>query len=413
MMEKLRSLLRYPAVVLFFSFILLWSIADSRVNDRKESDLENRQLAQKPVMTAKNLLATEEEKKFSYLYEQYINDQFLGRDGWVSLKSRAESVLLKTENNGVLYGKNGTMYQKFFTLSAAVKGDGTQLEANIENVGAFAARHPGLATVIVVPSADQITTDELPAGAPFIDEAPWMQKLSGALAGKADFIDLTQTLRSHAGEYLYYRTDHHWTTLGAYYAYLAYAQSTGRTAVSTDALKADEVDGFLGTLYSKSKKVGARADVLTYYPQLDAKMTIIQLLTDADRSAAQQAYAAGQMTEAAYAQLADREVGLYETDKLSTRDKYGMFLWGNNGFSRIAGTGSGKVLVIKDSYANSFVPFLLGDYGTIDVVDLRSLKSTTVDELIAQNGYDNVLVLYNFQSFSSDTNLVLLNRSAG
>ena len=90
-----------------------------------------------------------------------------------------------------------------------------------------------------------------------------------------------------------------------------------------------------------------------------------------------------------------------------------MFLWGNNGFSRIAGTGSGKVLVIKDSYANSFVPFLLGDYGTIDVVDLRSLKSTTVDELIAQNGYDNVLVLYNFQSFSSDTNLVLLNRSAG
>lgn len=84
-------------------------------------------------MTVKNLLATKETEKFSYLYEQYINDQFLGRDNWISLKSRAESVLLKTENNGVLYGKEGTMYQKFFTLDEAAAG-GTQLEVNIENV---------------------------------------------------------------------------------------------------------------------------------------------------------------------------------------------------------------------------------------------------------------------------------------
>ena len=138
-------------------------------------------------------------------------------------------------------------------------------------------------------------------------------------------------------------------------------------------------------------------------------MTIVQLLDQADREAVQQAYQAGQMTEEAYAQVSDRVVDLYETDKLSTRDKYAMFLYGNNGFSRIEGEGEGKVLVVKDSYANCFVPFLTADYAQIDVVDLRSLKGATVDSLIAENSYDDVLVLYNFQSFSSDTNLVLLN----
>ena len=115
-------------------------------------------------------------------------------------------------------------------------------------------------------------------------------------------------------------------------------------------------------------------------------MTIVQLLDKADRDAVQQAYEAGQMSEEAYAQVADRVVDLYEADKLSTRDKYAMFLYGNNGFSRIEGEGKGKLLVIKDSYANCFVPFLTADYAQIDVVDLRSLKGTTVDALIAENG---------------------------
>ena len=95
MKNKLKAVLKYPAVLLFFAFILFYSLADSMVNNRRESELENRKLAQKPAMTVKNLLATKETEKFSYLYEQYINDQFLGRDNWISLKSRAESVLLK------------------------------------------------------------------------------------------------------------------------------------------------------------------------------------------------------------------------------------------------------------------------------------------------------------------------------
>ena len=411
MKEKCRALLRYPLLVLFFAFLLLYSIADSTVNDRKESELENRTLAQKPTMTVRNLLATEENQKFSYLYEQYINDQFLGRDAWISLKSRAESLLLKVENNGVVYGDDGTMYQKFFTLQEAATS-GLQIEANIGALSAFAARHPGLATVMIVPSADMVETDLLPAGAPFVEEGPWMDELADALGQNARFLNLTDTLRAHADEYLFYRTDHHWTTLGAYYGYLAYAEAAGKTPVSLDGLDAGGSEEFFGTLYSKSKLFNAQADQLTYYPALDAEMTILQLVDPASRQQIEDAHAAGTLSEAEYEKLADRTVNLYETDKLAVRDKYAMFLYGNNGFCRIAGTGKGKVMVVKDSYANCFIPFLLGNYAQIDVVDLRYLRDATVDSLIEREGYDDLLVLYNFQSFSSDTNLVLLNSGA-
>lgn len=408
MREKCKALLRYPLVLLFFAFLVIYAIADSTVNDRKESELENRTLAQKPTLTVSNLLATEENKKFSYLYEQYINDQFLGRDGWISLKSRAESLLLKVENNGVVYGDEGTMYQKFFTLQSAATS-GLQIEANINALSTFAARHPGLAKVMIVPSADAILTSLLPAGAPFVEEGPWMEQIADALGENADLLDLTDTFSAHADEYLFYRTDHHWTTLGAYYGYLDYAAAVGKTPLSLDGLTAEVVEDFFGTLYSKSKQYNAVADQLTYYPGLDAEMTILQLVDPETRQAVEDAYAAGSMSEADYQKLADRTVNLYETDKLAVRDKYAMFLYGNNGFCRIAGSGEGKLMIIKDSYANSLIPFLLNNYAQIDVVDLRYLRDATVDELIEREGYDDLLVLYNFQSFSSDTNLVLLN----
>ena len=93
--------------------------------------------------------------------------------------------------------------------------------------------------------------------------------------------------------------------------------------------------------------------------------------------------------------------GLYDLDKLKVYDKYAMFLHGNNGLSRVQGNGSGRILVIKDSYANCFVPYLTANYADIDVVDFRNYNYG-LDQLITDNGYDQILVLYNFDSFKSD-----------
>ena len=93
--------------------------------------------------------------------------------------------------------------------------------------------------------------------------------------------------------------------------------------------------------------------------------------------------------------------GLYDTAKLDVYDKYAMFLHGNNGLSRIKGDGTGRILVIKDSYANCFAPYLTANYADIDVVDFRNYNYG-LDKLIADNAYDQLLVLYSFDSFKSD-----------
>ena len=109
--------------------------------------------------------------------------------------------------------------------------------------------------------------------------------------------------------------------------------------------------------------------------------------------------------------------------KFNTRDKYAAFLDGNNGYSTIEGRGTGSILVVKDSYANSFVPYLTENYAKIGVVDFRNFKygleihlfdlrynKTSLKDYIAQNDIDSVLVLYNFQTFIADTNLIYISR---
>lgn len=85
---------------------------------------------------------------------------------------------------------------------------------------------------MIVPSADMVTTDKLPLAAPFVEEGPWMERMAQAFGGDALFLDPTGTLREHADEYLFYRTDHHWTTSGAYYAYLQYAGAVGKAGAA-------------------------------------------------------------------------------------------------------------------------------------------------------------------------------------
>lgn len=388
MKEKWKTLLRHPAVIVFSSFIILFSLADNRANNRAFSELENRSLAKKPTVTRTNLLAVDEDKKFSYLYETYVNDQFLGRDVWITLKSRVEGLLMKTENNGILYGDNGTMYQKFYTV------DTTQLENNTKAIERFISRHTGLVKVMIVPSADMVSPNA--PSAPFVDELPYLQDMATRFGANGTFIDLLPAFTAHQSEPLYYATDHHWTTSGAYLAYQQFAAEVGKGSFTPSGHTATTVDDFFGTLYSKSKLYSAVPDTLTYYSDLTNPMAILQGGTLEEQQLA------------ANAGLETSFVDLYDETKLEVRDKYAMFLYGNNGFSRVEGNGTGKVLVIKDSYANCFVPFLTADYAQIDIIDLRNLRSS-VDKIIAENGYDDVLILYNFQSYQADKNLPGLN----
>lgn len=382
-----KALVRHPVVIVFFCFLAVYTVADCCVRNKARDEYENRQLAQFPSFSWQSLLKNE----WTVKYEEYVQDQFLFRHSWIEAKSVAESLLQRTENNAVVYGEDGYQFYKFMALPKTLNGADTQLNQNTGYLQRFIQRHPNRVTVLIAPSAANILSDKLPAGAPLLEENPYLDSLFETLtAAGAKTCDVRSAFRQSAADYLYYRTDHHWTTDGAFLAYRQLGTVLDVGEFHPENYSRMEVTGFTGTNYNKSLKYNTVADTLIYY-EMDAPLTVKNLLQDGT-------------------ELDNQLGGIYDLSKLDTRDKYGMFLRGNNGYSTVEGKGDPdrRVLVIKDSYANCFVPFLTADYGQIDVVDLRYWKQN-VDGLIELFDYEDVLVLYNFQTFSTETTLFYLN----
>ena len=384
--KKLKELAAHPALVLFFVFLFGLFFLDLAVPDKDRSELENTTLAQRPTLSleGKSLAgAATAVNDYFTSYSKYVKEQVAGRDGWIGLQAGFETLLFqKTESGGMLLGKNGQMFARTYSL---LSGEQKRLPLNTSAVCSLAQRWPGRVTVLLAPAASTIYPEQVPAGAPLLDEDAYLDDAFAAFAGAgASVLDVRDTLHAHSEEYIYYRTDHHWTTTGAYYAYEAYCEAQGLTPFDRAAHTAVEVPNFYGTSYAKARIPFAEADTITYY-DLPNRMQVYTVQ--------------GNGTLAAPADGA--ATGLYDEAQWAAYDKYAAFLYGNNGFSRIEGDGTGRVLVVKDSYANSFVPYLTANYAVIDVVDFRAYPAG-LDSLIAENDYDQVLVLYSFASFKAD-----------
>ena len=373
------GLIHYPVLILFSVFFVGMFLLDCVTPDRTVSELENTTLTQRPKVTAQ-ILSSAGLNRFFNDYTQYTKDQIPGRDAWISLQSFVETALLqKTQSGGILLGDKGQMFDRTYGL---VSSEERALPRNIAAVASLAARCPGKVYVMVAPAASSIYPERVPAHAPLLQEESYLSQIQAAVeqAGGV-YLPLKDALSAHKDEYIYYRTDHHWTTQGAYYAYSELCSALGLEPFDRAAHTAVDVPDFYGTFYSRARTWNAQPDTLTYY-DLDNPLTIYTVTGPGMP-------AEGQTT------------GLYDLDKLDVYDKYAAFLHGNNGLSRVEGDGEGRILVIKDSYANSFVPFLTANYAQIDVVDLRNYNYG-LDGLIAENGYDQILVLYSFDSFKSD-----------
>ncbi len=377
--KRSASIFRYPVLLAFSLFFVGLFALDLVTPDRAYSELENTTLSQRPSLSS---FSADGLNKFFTAYTKYVKDQVAGRDNWVALQSTVETkVMQKEQSGGILLGKEHMMFPRTYGL---VSSETRTLPKNTAALESLCRRYPGLVNVMLVPAASAVYPENVPAGAPLLDEDRYLDALSEAVqTAGGRFVDVRQTLADHKGEYIYYRTDHHWTSTGAYYAYQQLCTALGLTPFDPSAHTARTAEGFYGTHYSKARTPDAEPDTITYY-NLPNALTIYTVT------------APGQPAEG-------ETTGLYDTDKLSVYDKYAMFLHGNNGLSRIKGdaTGRGRILVIKDSYANCFVPYLTANYADIDVVDFRNYNYG-LDQLIADNGYDQILVLYSFDSFKSD-----------
>lgn len=377
MKERIKALKPYPLLVLFFVFLFVVMIADGLYPKRSYSDLERRTLSQFPKFSLSQLINNE----WTSDYDSYTKDQFIFRNFWMKSQSFMESTLFqKAEIGGAVIGKNNALFTKMFGLTDT---ETKLLNKNTTLVKNFIDNYPGDVTLLLAPSASLIYSDELPIGTPMLDENSYLNSLFDTV-GTSNVIDLRPTFTAAKDEYIYYNTDHHWTTHGAYLAYQQFCQKEGLTPMQVNAEDYINVPDFWGTTYSKALYWRTQPDTLSYL-DLPNKMTV----WDVDPQL--------NLTE-------NFTAGLYDTSQLDATDKYAMFLYGNNGYSTIQGDGEGSILVVKDSYANSFVPFLCKNYAKIGVIDPRGYK-LSIKDLAEKEGYDKILLLFNFQTFKSSNDL--------
>lgn len=385
MKKKWKELKQYPLLLLFFVFLFGFMILDGLWPKRASSELERRDLAQFPAFSWKALFANE----WTADYDEYTKDQVVFRDTWIQLQSRSESLLFqKQEIGGALIGRDNALFTKLFGLKP---NEEKQLVVNTTILQQFIARHPGGVTVLMAPSASLIYPEKLPASAPMLDEGAYLDRLFSTL-GAENCLDLRQAFTANKDKKLYYDTDHHWTTEGgAYLAYQQFCRRLGLTPMQVSEADFVQVPDFYGTTYAKCVLWNEQPDAI-HYLNLANRMTI----WNSDLQ--------GNLTPSAGADAQDPTLGLYDLSKIDTTDKYALFLHGNNGYTTIEGNGTGKLLVIKDSYANCLAPYLTENYAQIGVIDPRGY-SLPIDDLMEKEGYDQVLLVFNFQTFVTNNNL--------
>lgn len=361
------------------------AIADICTPDRLFSEYENRILASKPDFSVKTLF----DGSYTKEYETYVTDQFVERDKWIFVKTMTDVLLGKKEINGVYLAKDGTLIEKHAPEDIKAEVAAQKLTLLQRLVEWQEGREQGALHIMLVPTADNILTDKLPDHAPYYDQQELLEQVR-KMAG-SHVIDVTDSLQAHREESIYYGTDHHWTTRGAYYGYLAWAEAAGVTPVSYDVQTVST--DFLGTLHSKTNLMVKPDTIEAYLP--------VVLREDKDGvpdGGAMQVY---------YDFSEESRDSLYEEKYLETKNKYGYFLDDNHPFIRIE-TGARspeaegkKLFVIKDSYANCLIPFLTEHYETVYVLDLRYYRAplfSLLEEYGAEGDMD-ILVLYNVIHF--------------
>jgi hypothetical protein len=263
------------------------------------------------------------------------------------------------------------------------------METKMDVIHAFDAATPGLRKyVMIVPTAAAVLQDRLPKYAESGVEESYLDKIRRSLSPDIQFVNVFPALYAKREQSIFYKTDHHWTTHGAYTAYLEMCKQMGLHPQKEEDFIVRQATGeFYGSLYSKSGFRHVQPDSIELYrPKDQEKYTVTYVDEDKISNS------------------------LYAPEQLEKKDKYAVFLNGNHGLIRIETTQTNgkKLLIVKDSYANSFIPFLLKHFSEIDVVDLRYYEGD-LTALVNEHGIREMLLLYNAGTFSEDPSIQYLS----
>jgi hypothetical protein len=380
--DNRNKIVKYIPAVVFLIFIYgmaLWFIFSPKTD---YSSSEKRYLQKFPEVTAEKLLSGD----FGSEFETFFADRFPQRNTWVGLNAYTALAVGNNGASGVYNCKNGYLINKPVSTE-------NNLDKNIGAVVDFAKSIDTPTTVMLVPSTGYIVDDVLPTFHDKYNDDEDISKISSTLSkDKIGFVDLRERFKSEYknGSQLYYKTDHHWTTKGAYTGYQELCKALGITPIDDSTLKKDSYPDFYGTTYSSSGFWLTPPDNIEIWsnPNNSSKNISVKI------------------TEGANIKTSG---SMYFTDHLKEDDKYPVFIDGNHALTEITNTNAknGTVLLIKDSFSHSLAPFLAENYSKVVLVDLRYYKES-VSDLVTTYNPEQVVVLYGIDNLATDTDIVWL-----
>ena len=346
------------------------------IPSKKISEEENRGLQQKPEFSVSSVTSG------SYMdqYEKYQADQFVGRNAWRSLKVGFSRLAGSKEENGVFIGKKGQLLEDISVPDQDV------LKDNLKAIQNLSETYPDIpVNMILVPDAAYVLEDRMPFTAVVADQGQYIAQVKKELGDSVQWIDAVKPLTRHSDEKIYYKTDHHWTAKGAYYVF--------QESVKTLELDKKMAGGYVsypittefnGALASKSGcHLKEKEQIDIYEPKAEDNDVVVNYVDEQKKT-----------------------TSLYDSSKLKERDKYAVYLGGN--FSvvdiRTVSESNRRLLLFKDSYANSFVPFLTPYFREIVMVDPR-YYSGTIGDIMDTYEITDTLFLYSANIFLQDNNI--------
>lgn len=376
--KKFDKAYRIIISIMFIGFLTICTLINYLKKDDIYSEVENRNLKTKPSFTLKEFFLG----SYTSDFDSYISDQFFGRKEFISLKTKIQQLGGNNKINDVYIGKDGQLFEDFKMESDEKINDKIQAMNDFKKINPNANIE-----FMLIPTATSVLKDNLPKYAPIDNELDYINKVEEGLDNSIKFINPYKNLNENSNEYIYYKTDHHWTSDGAYIGYKSFCEANG--IESKEKSDFDELvvsEAFYGSLSSKVGVYGSNADKVKVYVPKEDNIVVN------------------------YVSEQKKVPSLFDSESLNKKDKYQVFTGGNHPLINIktANNLDKKLLIVKDSYANSMIPFLTENYGEIDVIDLRYYTDSLQDFINTKNITD-VLFIYNVNTFNGDDSIFNIN----
>lgn len=371
-MKKYQKRIKRMLALLMPLFILLALVINIIVPDKDISFVENRSLQKFPEINKTSFVDGSFENKMS----NWFGDQFVGRNGLIHLRYGVLKLMGQKKINDIyLCGKQ--------LIEDTKLPNKTQLSRNLNAINAFTEKHSDVDTsFMLIPNAVYVQNKRLPYFSDENDQGKIVDSIYNTLDSSVYSFDARKTLKKHSEEYLYYKSDHHWTSLGAFYTYQAWQKQQGNDDVSLKDYDQYVVsNNFRGTLANGSGSFGIKDDI-TIFVNKNLSDYYVQEPKQKNKGS------------------------IYDSSFLKTKDQYSVFLGGNKDIQRIELNNDSKrhLLLFKDSYANSFVQFIMNDYRSITIVDPRYYRDD-IEKVMQEDLITDVMYLYNTNTFVEDTSL--------